>query len=307
MLSMWRLAWLVVGAVACSSPTSQSTASASAVAVASSPSKPSASANAPLPEPLGGLQVPASRAGQKLPLVLWLHGYGASGGLFIGQLGVSELADELGFAYLAPDGMPDRFGRRFWNAGAACCDFDHKRPDHVRELKAMLDVALTDAAVDPARVYVVGYSNGAFMAHRLACDDERVRAIAAIAGAGPRSDEPCPRKAPLGVLAVHGDEDEVVEYGGGHVLGKRDIPAHPSVVDTLRVWATKNGCTGKLEKVGERDLQPKILGAETSEMRMGDCRPPLEVWLVHGGGHLVATRKAALAMLFTALDESVGP
>jgi polyhydroxybutyrate depolymerase len=304
MTRMWRIL-LAAALTACGSPTAAGAASASAGATQGAPSARAPAPSAPPPAPArAGVYLPAARTGERLPLVLWLHGYGASGGLFTGQLGVSQLADELGFAFVAPDGTPDQSGRRFWNAGKACCDFDHQRPDHVGALRGVLDAALGEAAIDPARVYVIGYSNGAFMAHRLACEDERVRAIAAIAGAGLRADEPCPRKAPLALVAVHGDEDEVVAYEGGRVLGRDDVAEHPSVAVTLASWVQRNGCSGDLVKSGERDLQPKIPGDETLMMRHPSCAPPIELWLVRGGGHLVATRKAALALLFTALDRA---
>ena len=124
--------------------------------------------------------------GERRPLVILLHGLGGSGAhLFqAGRLG--ELARAHRLFVVAPDGTPDRARRLFWNAGDACCNFDRLAIDDVARLRALIDEWRARPGVDPARVYVVGFSNGGFMAHRLACDAaDRIAAVASIAGAAP--------------------------------------------------------------------------------------------------------------------------
>ena len=57
--------------------------------------------------------------------------------------------------------------------------------DDVAYVGGLIDEALRTWPVDPKRVYIVGHSNGDFMAHRLACERaDVVVAIAGLAGAG---------------------------------------------------------------------------------------------------------------------------
>src|SRR4051794_18792775 len=62
-------------------------------------------------------------ASKPAPLVLMLHGYGASGLLQDAIFRLQEIADEEGFFLVAPDGTLDSTQKRFWNANDNCCDF----------------------------------------------------------------------------------------------------------------------------------------------------------------------------------------
>jgi polyhydroxybutyrate depolymerase len=95
------------------------------------------------------------------------------------------------------------------------------------------DVALFDALLltthntlctDPRRVFVTGFSNGAYMANQLACRrGERIRAIVTHAGGGPYETKGtydaegrlvCPGKA-VASLVVHGSADRTVAPSEG--------------------------------------------------------------------------------------------
>src|SRR5688572_2092944 len=104
------------------------------------------------------------------PLVILLHGYGASGALQEAYMQFAPLADEYGFLYLHPDGALDGFGNRYWNATDACCDFFDSNVDHSGQLRALIESTKASANVDDRRVWLIGHSNGGFMAYRMACD-----------------------------------------------------------------------------------------------------------------------------------------
>jgi polyhydroxybutyrate depolymerase len=128
------------------------------------------------------MRAPASHAATA-PLLVLLHGYGSDHANVATHLGIAPLADSHGFYVALPDGTPDRDGARFWNASDACCDFDNLAVDDVAYLDAILDDALARYPIDPARIYVAGFSNGGFMAHRYACDRaSRVTAVVSFAG-----------------------------------------------------------------------------------------------------------------------------
>lgn len=75
---------------------------------------------------------------------------------------------------------------RFWNASDACCDFYHTGTDASGYLHQLLETVKSRYPVDPDRVYLIGHSNGAFIAYRMACEHAAdVTAIVSLAGAAP--------------------------------------------------------------------------------------------------------------------------
>jgi|HubBroStandDraft_2_1064218.scaffolds.fasta_scaffold44426_3 polyhydroxybutyrate depolymerase len=235
----------------------------------------------------------ADRApGERLPLLLYLHGLGGSGSEALSSPELRALAQRHRMVLVAPDGNLDREGRRFWNAGGACCNFDGKAVNDVARLEALIYHWTQRPEIDPARVYVVGFSNGGFMAHRLACYmDDRLAAIVSIGGAGRAPEEACAPVSTIAVLEIHGDADPIVRYGGGHVLDNRAADPHPSAPQTFHDWAERLGCPSQAKpKTTTADLDPRLPGAETKVESYADCpHGSVELWTVRGGGHQVAT------------------
>ena len=235
----------------------------------------------------------ADRApGERLPLLLYLHGLGGSGAEALASPELRALAQRHRMVLVAPDGNMDREGRRFWNAGGACCNFDGKAVNDVARLEALIFHWTQRPEIDPARVYVVGFSNGGFMAHRLACYlDDRLAAIVSIGGAGRAPEEACAPVSAIAVLEIHGDADPIVRYGGGHVLDNRAADPHPSAPETFHAWAERLGCSTEAKpKTKAVDLDPRLPGAETTIASYADCpHGSVELWTVRGGGHQVAT------------------
>jgi polyhydroxybutyrate depolymerase len=245
----------------------------------------SSSSSPPLPSP-GEVFEPVPLApGELRPLVILLHGLGGSGAeLFkAGRLG--ELARAHRLFVVAPDGTPDRARRLFWNAGDACCNFDRLAIDDVARLRALIDEWRARPGVDPARVYVVGFSNGGFMAHRLACDAaDRIAAVASIAGAAPDPDVRCGGTAggasaagPVAVLEVHGDADDIVRYQGGRVFDAPELAPFPSAPAGMRAWADRLGCRGPV--VEETAASHRV------RRFTGCARGGAELWTIPGGDH----------------------
>src|SRR5215831_11140831 len=142
--------------------------------------------------PVHVLPVADRAPGERRPLLVFLHGLGGSGAEALADPGLRGLAARGRMFLVAPDGEIDREGRRFWNAGAACCNFDRQPVDDVARLEALIDGWRRRPEIDPARVFVVGFSNGGFMAHLLGCRmNDRLAAVVSLAGAGPAPAEAC--------------------------------------------------------------------------------------------------------------------
>jgi polyhydroxybutyrate depolymerase len=236
------------------------------------------------------LHVPDSyHPGRPAPLVILLHGYPGSGAAEEAYLELTPLSDRHGFLYLHPDGSPERSPAmgRFWNATDACCDFYRSGVDHVAMLDGLIDDLEARYAIDPRRIFIVGHSNGGFMAHRMGCDAaDRVAAIVSLAGATWKDPARCRPAAPVAVLEVHGDADTQIAYRGGLL----STHAYPGARETVADWAADLGCAGSLEATTTRlDLDTTIAGAETTVERYAGCPAgAAELWTVQGGAHAPA-------------------
>jgi polyhydroxybutyrate depolymerase len=173
--------------------------------------------------------------------------------------------------------------------------FDGQRSDHVG-LIGSIPTALEQAGAARFDAFVVvGFSNGAFMAHRLACDVPRVTGIVALAGSIPGpNDRPCKPAHAVRVIIIHGDRDSVVPYAGGAVLGDVTRIA-PSAADAAKAWAEHNRCSGSLGKPIRRDLVRGIEGKETRIEAYEGCKAPVELWTVEGADHLAAASASLVA------------
>src|SRR5207249_438480 len=131
-----------------------------------------------------------------------------------------------------------------WNDGSPGPTGAPSAADDVAFLAALLDDAATRAGVDPARVYLSGFSNGAGMAFRAAAElADRFAAVAPVAGycrvADPRPARPVP------TLYVIGTLDPLVPVRGGDVRSpwRHRLVRRRPVADTLERWATAIGCS----------------------------------------------------------------
>jgi polyhydroxybutyrate depolymerase len=213
--------------------------------------------------------------GKQYPLLVVLHGYGANGFVQTAYFGLGALPTEDKALVIAPDGMTDSTGKQFWNADPACCDFDGKNPDDVAYIGGLIDDITAEWPVDESQVFIIGHSNGGYMAYRMACERaDTIAAIASLAGNAASMPSSCNPSREVNVLHLHGTEDDVVPYTG----------AEPSVTQ----WAAHNGC-GALGQPGfALDLDSNVEGAETQLAAVADCpaNGSVELWRMEGSTHI---------------------
>jgi polyhydroxybutyrate depolymerase len=270
--------------------------------LAAAPAAPSSAAGGVGDRPYE-LKVPAGYDGQRpVPLVVLLHGYTSNGATQAAYFGMTAEADRAGFLLAYPDGTRDRLGNRFWNATDACCDFFHSGVDDVAYLDAVIADVAARYAVDRSRIYAVGHSNGAFMAHRYACDrSTTVAAIVTLAGMQWKDPARCPASPGVSVLHVHGTNDSTINYDGGFTPEGR----YPGAVETVDDWAGKDRCTGSLAATGRRlDLDQSVPGDETVEQAWSGCPAgsAVELWTIEGGGHVPAFNEHWAEAIWSFLD-----
>jgi polyhydroxybutyrate depolymerase len=140
--------------------------------------------------------------------------------------------------------------------------------------------------VDSRRVYLIGFSNGAFMSFRMACDHaDLIAAIAALNGAMWSDPSKCRPSQPVSVLNIRGSADTVIRNPGGSFAGF----TYPSTDATVKDWVTLDGCgAAPVNSDTPLDLASDVAGAETTVTAYSGCRQDSTValWTIRDGSHV---------------------
>jgi polyhydroxybutyrate depolymerase len=279
---------------ACSSAAEPSATSSTTTSVTTTASGTGGSGGAPV---IGGdrpvdVAGPTDVApGEKLPLVILLHGYGVSGLLEDLYMGLGTLAVPRRFFFLHPTGTVDSSGSYFWNATDACCNFGGSTVDDSAYIEGLIDQMTALYPVDPKRVYLVGHSNGGFMSYRMACDHaDKIAAIASLAGAMWMDTSKCQPSEPVHVLQIHGTADAEVLYDGDVAgPGPSELP-YPGAETTVEDWVALDHCDATPDtSAAPLDLDEKLAGAETTVKRWAaGCKAggSAELWTMADGVHI---------------------
>jgi polyhydroxybutyrate depolymerase len=145
--------------------------------------------------------------------------------------GFTAKSDKEGFIVVYPQGLVQR-----WNVGFGSLKFDTDDVGFINELINRLEQKY---AIDPNRIYVTGFSNGAMMAYLLgAALSDKIAAIAPVAGSvGAMMNNvleiiPDPSQ-PVSVIVFHGTADTSVLYEGDGFL---------SVAESVAFWVRHDEC-----------------------------------------------------------------
>jgi polyhydroxybutyrate depolymerase len=233
------------------------------------------------------LFVPSSyKKDSPAPLILALPGYTWVGDQIEKYLKLTPLAQAQGFLYVHPTGTLDAGGNRFWNATPACCNFYGAKINDEAYLMSIIDGVSKKYAVDPKRIFIIGHSNGGFMAHRMACTHpDQIAAIVSISGATYDDSSTCKPKAPVSVLQIWGTSDKILPYQGGFNKGS----LYPGALQTVASWATLNHCSKTIVALPLKlDLESQLKGKETTVSQYKGCaaKAAVELWTIVGGSHI---------------------
>jgi polyhydroxybutyrate depolymerase len=176
------------------------------------------------------------------PVILLLHGYSNDSESIDKWLKFSKYVTERGFILVVPNGSENYFGTKFWNATEACCNFQRKEVDDVGYLKNLAKSVAAKYNGDLKKIFAVGHSNGGFMAHRLACDEENLFAgIVSVAGLGVTDASRCTNPKPVNVLQIHALDDDTIKYNGD-TKGFWGLSGYPGAETTIGRYVIRNGC-----------------------------------------------------------------
>jgi poly(3-hydroxybutyrate) depolymerase/1,4-dihydroxy-2-naphthoate octaprenyltransferase len=213
-------------------------------------------------------------------IMINLHGYSGDSVSQTNYTFLKQAALDAGLAYIAPDGMKDRTGNRFWNASNACCDFAKSGVNDVEYIDGLIDEMSDTFDLDKSRIYLFGHSNGHFMSYQYLCTSKnKVAAIAGLAGSMDTDPAQCSGKS-ANILHIHGDADATISYQGGALFSQ----SYPSVDEVVKRWSNNNQCTAKPEN--QLDVIAAMSGSETTSYLFDCSKGSLELWKINGGVHV---------------------
>lgn len=216
------------------------------------------------------------------PVVIALHGMLQSADGMESYLGLERVADREGFAIVYPHGLGNAW--KDGRAPALRMTFWSPPSDDVEFLSELVGTLVGQGIADPARIYLVGLSNGGYMTYRMACERPGLfAAFATLSATVPSSYlKTCRPHRPVPVLMMNGTADMVVPYYGNGLPGRMSLLP---VVDTAKLFARLNGCGKPAESAVPR--RARMDATSVTLIYWSDCRDRSAVVLfrVNGGGH----------------------
>ncbi|MEO7083246.1 MAG: PHB depolymerase family esterase [Gemmatimonadaceae bacterium] len=229
------------------------------------------------------LHIPANRPRRlgravPYPLVIVLHGSGANGETVRRMSGMDGMADTARFVVAYPNGTTALLGRHSdWNSGECCGAAQTNNVDDIAFIRALVDNLSKRMPVDPNRIYVAGFSDGARLAYRAACElSTKIAAVAIVSGSLMYAQ--CAPQRAIPLIAFHGTADEDVLYSDSSYATPERAPlaAAASAPPSIRFWSAHNGCS--TVTVNRRSLH-------VTQMRFGGCAGEVTLFTIDEGLH----------------------
>jgi len=223
------------------------------------------------------VQPPDVRPGERLPVVVALHGLAQDRHGLFGAADWRGAVERDRFIAVFPQGFANS-----WNMGPCCPPANLLGVDDLGFLDQVVAQLSARPDVDVERLYLSGFSNGGVMAYAVVC--ARPGVYAAVAPMSGSNVGGCRPAEPISLLHQHSDPDVVVPFDGNPTLTQLLSSApFPSVPQSVAAWAAADGCPARPE------VRTAAGGVEHSTW--APCANGTEVELVRlpGAGHLWPT------------------
>ncbi len=238
---------------------------------------------------------------KKYPLIVSLHGLGASASLQNTIFDFRPLATEFQFILAVPNGLQGAAGLRYWNGTDFCCGAYQQKPvDDVQYVRDLIEGMAREYSVDINRVHLFGHSNGGFLSYRIACEaPDLIASMASFSGLTFKDPEKCEGRDAVPILQIHGTSDLIIQYNGSS--------GYPSARETVRQWTKINKCIiDKVVKNQNQILEPRNMTVptlNTTEETWEECENGTKValWTVDKGEHLTEPNKEYLVRVINFL------
>jgi polyhydroxybutyrate depolymerase len=179
----------------------------------------------------------------EIPLFIFLHAFQHTGQTTL-AMDIYSLKQKLKRDTAAVV-FPDAIGRH-WNDKMGGSYPASDTVNDIGFISRLIDHFIKDYKCDPARVYLIGVSNGGFLSYRMSCEmPEKITAICTIISSmGEKALNEFTKVPPMPVMIINGTADNIVSWAGGKV-GRSSAPlavAAP-VQDNINYWRMRNGIT----------------------------------------------------------------
>lgn len=235
------------------------------------------------------LHIPNSFDGtQPTPLVIFLHG--GLGNIVSAQnfTNFNAVSEENGFLMLYPQGGFESTPNRFVWADGRGLPPDMLGIDDVGFINALIEKLKMEFNINDRKVYLCGFSNGSFLAQRIAFEgNDQFAAIGIIGGTMNESlfNTGNPERA-IPMIYIFGTTDPLVPFNGGFVSGNTNLEPVIGIENAVEFWVQNNNCQTELPQVelpninlndnSSVTLFEYIDGIDDSEVRF---------YQVNNGGH----------------------
>ena len=184
-------------------------------------------------------------------ILIALHGRGGTGEELMWKTGFNSLAEEEGFIIVYPFGL-----NRAWVDGRQLPDEDKNANDE-KFILTLREKLKKEFSIQ--KFFLFGYSNGGFMAQRMAFfyPNTFIGYAGVVSSISENLNKHKPRQ-PAAVLFINGTDDPIVPYNGGMILGNKGVAL--GVEDTVKQWIKWNKCELKpeLETINQQDDGVKV-------------------------------------------------
>jgi len=204
-------------------------------------------------------------------LIIMLHGYGENGLFFKHRTQFDKAACARGYAVAYLTGKPRP------NIVASSTGWNYSDDRYSKsDLNFLIDLShylQKEFSLDKKNLFAVGYSNGAFMCHKLATRKyNSFTAIASVAGMMPKNVwDKRKKSSPLSFIQINGTKDDVVPM--------KDCKSslynpNPLMEDVIEYYAKSNKVEDKLNE--------EVVSDKAKALKYGD-----KVWwiITEGGAH----------------------
>jgi polyhydroxybutyrate depolymerase len=209
-----------------------------------------------------------------LPLVILLHGSDMTAADMRDLTAMDSIADVRHFLVAYPQGKGSPTD---WNAGNCCGDAQDANTDDIGFLRAIIADVSSRLSVDPKRIYVGGFSDGARMAYRVACEmSDKVAAVAAVSGSLVTTGCAPARLVPI--IAFNGNADPSVLYTEPTAtpLPRAAPVGTAGLTPAIRFWLAAAACKSTTSLLFDRTTV-RYLGT--------GCSTDITFYETFGGGH----------------------
>lgn len=173
-------------------------------------------------------------------LMVALHGYGSDADSFARDTALHETANPAGYTVVYVSGISDpddKTAATGWNSG-----LKETGNDDAGFLSSLACYLQNEFSLNTKKCVAVGFSNGAFMTHRLAIDENGIFTdIVSVAGMMPQyAWEQKPEKAQVNVLQISGTKDDVVPQKRS---GSDKYSKAPAIEEVMEYYAASSNLT----------------------------------------------------------------